>query len=94
MKTYNTKLGAIVFTIVMALDVAVYLPMHSHPDSGWLGGLWMSFNLPGIPVFHFLAGMLQAGSLGMACLFFGSILFSAAFWSVVTGFVFRRKYAA
>jgi hypothetical protein len=94
MKTYNTKLGVLVFTIAMALDVALYLLMHSRPDNGWLRGLWTGINLPGIPVFRFFSGMLQVGSSSMTCLFFGSTILSLLIWSLIVGIIFRRKNAA
>jgi hypothetical protein len=93
MKTYNTKLAGMVFAAIVALDIIWYLIMHS-VSSGWLVAPWVAINLPGIPLFRFLAGFLQAGTWGMVCLLITCVLFSAAVWSLISGFVFRRKPAA
>ena len=87
MKTYNTKLAVLVFTIIAAVDVVVLaLSMPA-----WL--TW-SINAPGLPLIYLFKDMLQPGSLSMGGLFIGSLLLSAILWSVVAGYVFRRRYAA
>ena len=93
MKTYNTKLAVIVFTSLVALDAVWYLVMHS-VSSGWLVAPWVAINLPSIPLFRFMAGFLQTSTWGMVCLLVACVLFSAAVWLLISGFVFRRQNGA
>ena len=93
MKTYNTKLGVRVFTIIAALDVVELVIGHFHP-----GGLLVLpavvINSPAMLLMHLFAGLFQTGSLGMSGLFIGSLVFTAILWSLIAGYVFRRRSAA
>ena len=93
MKTYNTKLAVIVFTAVVALD-AIWHFLGHWVFSDWLVYPIIAINLPGIPLFRSLADFVRAGYLSDGILIVGCVLFSAFIWSLVSGFVFRRKYAA
>ena len=93
MKTYNTKLAVIVFAAIVGLDSIWYFLGH------WISSVWLGYpivviNSPGIPLFHYLADFVRAGYLSDGVLIIGCVLFSAFIWSLISGFVFRRKYAA
>jgi hypothetical protein len=94
MKTYNTKLAVLVFTIIIALDVMMYSLWHVG-SGGWLVLPWLAVNLPAFPLFHWIDQLGQAGSSGAGFwLLVSSVIISASVWSVIAGFVFRKKYAA
>jgi hypothetical protein len=93
MKTYNTKLAAIVFTSIIALDAIWYFAGH-WISSDWLGYPIVAINSPGIPLFRYLADFVRAGFLSDGYLIVGCVVFSAFVWSLISGFVFRQKYAA
>ena len=92
MKTYNTKLGVRVFAIIAALDVVELIVGHFHP-----GGLLVMpaviINAPAMLLMHLFESFFQTGSLGMGGLFIGGLVFSAALWSLIAGYVFRRRIA-
>jgi hypothetical protein len=92
MKTYNTKLGVLVFTVLAAIDVVIILG-HSHPAS-WLMIPWSVINFPVALFMYIFQRLFQNGSMGMSCLYIGSLLFSAALWSFIASYVFRRRIAA
>jgi hypothetical protein len=97
MKTDNTKRAVIVFIAIVAFDAAWYFLWHGL-SSSWLGypigGISFVINLPALLLMHLFEGLFQNGSLGMSGLFIGSLLFSAALWSLLAGYVFHRKSAA
>jgi len=92
MKTYNIKLSLIVFSAIVVYD-AVSCQFRHWLMSGWPATPLMVINSPGIPLFRYFADFVRAGYLSDGCLAIGCVLFSAAIWSVICGFVFRRKYA-
>lgn len=59
-----------------------------------MGAISFVINLPALLPMHLFEGLFQNGSLGMAGLFIGSLLFSATLWSLLAGYVFHRKSAA
>jgi hypothetical protein len=90
MKTYNTKLGVRVFTIIAAVDVVELIIGHFHPG----GLLVMPAVIINSPALLLADLFTKAGSLGKGGFFFGSLLFSAILWSLIAGYVFRRRSAA
>ena len=90
MKTYNTKLGVRVFTIIAAVDVVELVIGHFHP-----GGLLVKpaviINSPAL----LLADLFgKLGSWGTGWPFILSLLFCAILWSLIAGYAFRRRVAA
>ena len=59
-----------------------------------MGVISFVINLPGIPPFHYLADFVRAGYWSDGGSMIGCLLFSALVWSLISGFVFRHKYAA
>jgi hypothetical protein len=55
---------------------------------------WFGINFPGLLLMYPFEGKLEPGSQIMSCLFIGAIIFSAVVWSVVAGYVLRRKNVA
>ncbi|MGH7953991.1 MAG: hypothetical protein ACREFE_19015, partial [Limisphaerales bacterium] len=93
MKTYNTRLGLRVFTIIMLVDGLELVIGHFHPG-GLLAIPALIINFPALLLMHFCEGLFQNGSLGMSGLFLGGLLFCAILWAVVVGYAFHRKSAA
>jgi hypothetical protein len=93
MKTFNIKLGIIVFLTFVALYAACVFVSHT-AYCKWTAIPWSAINLPGTPIYLLFRGFFVAGSSGQSFTAIGSELFSALFWSVAAGFIFRRKYAA
>jgi hypothetical protein len=89
MKTYNTKIAIRIFAIIAAVDVVELVIGHFHP-----GGLLVKpaviINSPALQLADLFT---KAGSLGMVS-FFGCLLFSAILWSLIAGYVFRRRHVA
>ena len=59
-----------------------------------MGAINFVINFPALLPMHLFEGLFQNGSLGMCGLFISSLLFSAAIWSLVAGYVFHRKSVA
>jgi uncharacterized membrane protein len=66
---------------------------HSHPVS-WLMIPWSVINFPAALLMYIFQGFFQNGSMSMSGLYIGSLLFSAALWSFIASYVFRRRIAA
>jgi hypothetical protein len=90
MKTYNTKLGVRVFAIIATLDVVELIIGHFHPG----GLLVMPAVIVNSPALLFVDAFAKAGSLGSGVVFIGCLLFCAILWSLIAGYVFRRRVAA
>ena len=93
MKTYNAKLGIRALVFVTAFDALLLILAHWLPVS-WISVPWWSVNFASLPLIYPFMDMLRPGSWSMVGLVIGAWLMSAAFWSLVAGFLFRRRYAA
>jgi hypothetical protein len=93
MKTFNTKLAIQVFSAIASFDAIILVLDHVLPDR-WFIIPWWSINFAGFPLVHYFVDALHPSPASIICLMIGVGLLSASLWSVVAGFVFRRRYAA
>ena len=90
MKTYNTKLGVRVFTIIAAVDVVMLVIGHFHPG-GLIAIPFVIINSPALLLAD-LFGKLRSWGTGGS--FILCLLLCALFWSFIASYVFRRRVSA
>ena len=93
MKTFNIKLGIIVFITFAAIFIACLFVSHT-AYCKWSAVPWMVINLPSTPIYLLAKKSFAEGSLGQSVTVICGWLFSALFWSAAASFIFRRRYAA
>jgi hypothetical protein len=55
---------------------------------------WLVLTSPGYPLIHFFGSLLPASGFAWTSFMIGVGLFSSIIWSVLFGYVFRRKAVA
>ncbi len=95
MKTLNWKVTILAFTTFAIIDATLlifsFLPLF---HGKLLSIAWCIFNAPGIPLAMICEPLVPQEPVGFVLLSVFVVFFSSLVWSVIGGFIFRRKHVA
>ena len=96
MKRFRWKLAIITFLVLLAVNGVLFMLDGRYPDNSVIIALARVIQFPALPIVVLFPVSLSAGDDYTWDYVMCAILslFSALFWSVLAGFVFRRGRAA
>ena len=93
MKKLNQKVCFSIFAVLAIVDAILLILSHLFPGL-WVLGPWWTINAPGFVLVVIFGSYIPASAVALTCMMIGAGLFSSLVWSVLFGYVFRRKAVA